>query len=232
MCLENATVGAQTPATPPLSRLRRNLLLAEMLLIFFALPAVLILIRTHLRHLVPLLILGGGLLIGIVLSLQRDFDQRTALSVSRLARNLPRVLLAFLPPALLLTAVVYLFNREEFFALPCLETKFWMILMVLYPTLGATLQELFFRAFFFHRYERLFPDSWVFLLINAVSFALFHLFYLNWVAPPLSFAGGLLFAWRYRQTRSLLTVAFEHGLWGNYIFTVGIGYFFWSGGIQ
>lgn len=215
-----------------MSRLRRNWLLTEMLLFFFVLPLVLIRIRTHLRFTVPLLILVGGFVLTLILSRQRGFDQRAALSPRALVRQIPRVLLTFLPPAALLALLVYGFNREEFFALPVLEPKFWLILMFLYATVLAPLQELAFRGFFFHRYEKLFPDSWLFLLVNATSFAMFHLFYVNWVAPPLSFLGGLLFAWRYRRSGSLLTVIFEHGLWGGFIFTVGLGYFFWSGGIK
>ena len=101
--------------------------------------------------------------------------------------------------------------------------------MFFYPTVGALLQELIFRGYFFYRYERLFADSWVFLLVNATSFAMFHLFYLNPIAPTFSFLGGLLFAHRYRQTRSLFAVAFEHGLWGGFLFTIGLGHFFFSG---
>jgi membrane protease YdiL (CAAX protease family) len=69
------------------------------------------------------------------------------------------------------------------------------------------------------------------ILFNALSFSLAHLFYGNWVAPVLSFAGGLLFAWRYQTSQSLPLVALEHALWGDYLFTIVLGWYFYSGAI-
>ena len=105
--------------------------------------------------------------------------------------------------------------------------------MCLYPALLVLPQELLFRCFFFHRYESLFGGkTWLLILCNAASFGLSHLFYGNWIAPTLSFVGGLLFAWRYATTRSLAAVSLEHALWGNYLFTIGIGWYFYSGAIS
>jgi len=216
----------------PVTGWRRNGRLIEMLLIFFVLPGVLIVFRTHLRMMVMPLVMVGGLVLGNILAKAKDFDRRAFLSFRSLGRSLPRILLVFLPPACLLTAGVYWFDRGAFLGFPMTHFKFWLLVMFFYPLVGATLQEVIFRGFFFHRYERLFADSWVFLLVNASSFAMFHLFYVNPVAPTLSFFGGLLFAYRYRQTRSLFAVAFEHGLWGGFLFTVGLGPFFWSGAIN
>jgi membrane protease YdiL (CAAX protease family) len=69
-------------------------------------------------------------------------------------------------------------------------------------------------------------------VLNALSFGLSHLFYGNWVAPVLAFFGGLLFAWRYQTSRSLGTVVIEHALWGDFLFTTGIGWYFYSGAIR
>ena len=173
-----------------------------------------------------------GLFLGNILAKAKDFDLRTFLSFRSLWRNIPRIMLVFLLPAGLLTFAVYWLDRDAFFAFPATHFRLWLLVMILYPTVGATLQEVIFRGFFFYRYERLFPAPRVFLLVNAASFAMFHLFYANPVAPALSFLGGLLFAHRYRQTRSLFAVAFEHGLWGWFLFTVGLGQFFFSGGIR
>jgi membrane protease YdiL (CAAX protease family) len=108
----------------------------------------------------------------------------------------------------------------------------WAVVLLLYPLLAALPQEVFFRCFFFHRYRQLFPCPTLMILASALSFSLAHLLYANWIAPLLSFLGGLLFGWRYWQTRSLLAVSIEHALWGNFLFTVGIGWFFYSGAIR
>jgi membrane protease YdiL (CAAX protease family) len=70
------------------------------------------------------------------------------------------------------------------------------------------------------------------MIVNSICFGLAHLFYGNWVAPILSGLGGLLFCHRYLKSKSLLVVGLEHGLWGDFLFTVGLGWFFYSGAIQ
>jgi membrane protease YdiL (CAAX protease family) len=45
----------------------------------------------------------------------------------------------------------------------------------------------------------------------------------------LTFVAGLLFAWRYQATGSLLVSSMEHALYGCYIFTVGLGELFYHG---
>ncbi len=84
---------------------------------------------------------------------------------------------------------------------------------------------------FFHRYRSLFPNPAMLILVNGLSFGLAHILYANWVAPLLASAGGWLFAWRYHVTGSLMAVGIEHALWGNFLFTVGLGWFFYSGAI-
>jgi len=49
------------------------------------------------------------------------------------------------------------------------------------------------------------------------------------LAPALTLAGGLLFAFRYAQTGSLATSCFEHALYGCWLFTVGLGQNFYHG---
>ena len=101
------------------------------------------------------------------------------------------------------------------------------MVILAYPLLAALPQ-----AIFFHRYRRLFPHPGLMILASALSFGLAHLIYANWVAPLPSFLGGLLFGWRYVNPRFLLAVSIEHTLWGNFLFTVGIGWFFYSGAIR
>jgi membrane protease YdiL (CAAX protease family) len=45
----------------------------------------------------------------------------------------------------------------------------------------------------------------------------------------LTTAGGLLFAFTYLRSRSTLLVAAEHALYGDFVFTVGIGGMFVNG---
>ena len=44
--------------------------------------------------------------------------------------------------------------------------------------------------------------------------------------------GGYLFARTYARSESTLMVSLEHALWGDFLFTVGLGWYFWGGSIR
>ena len=100
--------------------------------------------------------------------------------------------------------------------------------MISYPVLSVVPQEIIFRAFFFHRYSSLFAHRRVIILINGALFAFAHILFRNWVAVIGSFVVGLLWAMTYLESRSLLVVSIEHALYGNFVFTLGIGYYFYA----
>jgi len=106
---------------------------------------------------------------------------------------------------------------------------FWAVVMVLYPLLSVYPQELLYRAFFFHRYAPLFGSGWVMLLASALSFGFVHIIFGNWLAVGLCVAGGLLFSFTYHSSGSLLLTCLDHAIFGNFIFTIGIGRFFYHG---
>lgn len=108
---------------------------------------------------------------------------------------------------------------------------FWAIVMVLYPVLSVYPQGLLYRAFFFERYAGLFPGKWPMVVASALAFSFMHLVFRNVLAVLLTFAGGLLFAARYAETGSLATSCFEHALYGCWLFTVGLGRYFYHGTI-
>ena len=111
------------------------------------------------------------------------------------------------------------------------QPAFWAIVMVAYPVLSVYPQGLLYRAFFFERYASLFPGKWAMILASAAAFAFLHIIFRNWLAVGLTFCGGLLFAWRYAESGSLATSSFEHALYGCFLFTVGLGQFFYHGTI-
>jgi membrane protease YdiL (CAAX protease family) len=111
------------------------------------------------------------------------------------------------------------------------QPVFWAIVMVAYPVLSVYPQGLVYRAFFFQRYASLFPGRWTMIVASAAAFALMHIIFRNWIAVGLTFAGGLLFAWRYEVTGSLAASSFEHALYGCWLFTVGLGQYFYHGTI-
>lgn len=126
---------------------------------------------------------------------------------------------------LLLTA---LFWPQWLFVLPLERPWVWLLVLVFYPVLSVYPQELIYRAFFFHRYHVLLPRRWLFGL-NVAAFSFLHIVFLNPVALALTLIGGYFFARTYLQTRSLAAVSAEHALYGGWIFTVGLGSYFYRG---
>lgn len=211
---------------------QRLLLLSECLLLFFLLPVSLYWVRSAMTFRIIPLILLTGLFSWLYLRKVAKVSSDQLWRVDGVGRALPKILLFFVPAAALLALFAWQWLPEQFLHLPRQRPVLWAAVMVLYPLLAAAPQELFFRAYFFHRYRGLFPDQRLLIAVNAASFGLAHLFFGNWLAPVLSTCGGLLFASRYQRTSSLMAITIEHGLWGNFLFTIGYGLYFYSGAIR
>ncbi|WP_157054222.1 CPBP family intramembrane glutamic endopeptidase [Ruegeria sp. 6PALISEP08] len=101
-----------------------------------------------------------------------------------------------------------------------------------YPLLSALPQELLFRPLFFRRYHAILPNRRAAYLLNAAVFSFAHLMYWSWIVALMTFAGGLLFTWAYRQRGSFFYAVLLHAIAGNIIFAVGLGVYFYSGNVQ
>ncbi|MGO9984646.1 MAG: CPBP family intramembrane glutamic endopeptidase [Rhodomicrobium sp.] len=125
---------------------------------------------------------------------------------------------------------------QYFLSLPKYAPGLWLRVMILYPAISVTAQEIYFRVFYFHRYAPLFgPYRSAAIVLNAGLFAFAHAVLFaqrtpfHWQAILMSFAGGLIFARRFYRTHSFWAVALEHSLYGDLIFTTGLGVFFFTG---
>lgn len=128
-------------------------------------------------------------------------------------------------------AFIYFYDPGRMFELLSQKPYFLLILFVFYPLLSAFPQELIFCSFFFHRYQRFFKTQSARIIASAIVFAYAHVLYFNLVAPVLSLIAGLIFAQTYAKTRSLALVTVEHALYGNALFVIGLGWYFWSGAL-
>ena len=215
-----------------MSNPHKLILFVECLLLFFVAPASLYLFRHHLAFRIIWVVMVLAIFCAAVLWKSPAFETRRLFSLARMGSHGKAILATFVLPAAMMTVYAWFFLHERFVSFPAERPKTWLIFFFLYPILAAFPQEVVFRAFFFHRYRKLFAHPAALILASSASFSLAHFLYANPVAPALSFFGGLLFSWRYWNTGSLPAAAFEHGLWGNFLFTVGIGWFFYSGAIQ
>ena len=180
------------------------------------------------RWVIPQLLLLAGIFL-VLLWRDPSFDRQQMRAIpGDWRRSLLRIVASFVLGG---AAVLYLAWRSgvDLFSFPRERPFLWLLVVLLYPLLSALPQEVIFRAFLFHRYRRLFTDPRVMMLVSASAFALAHLQLGNLLAPGLTFLGGLLFAYTFGTTRSLPMVTLEHGLWGDWLFTLGLGVYFYGG---
>ncbi|MFP5228310.1 MAG: CPBP family intramembrane glutamic endopeptidase [Acidobacteriota bacterium] len=228
-----------SPAAPAFALARagthaaRILLAAEFLLLFIAIPLALFFrVATHIPPM-PLL-WAVALYCLIVLLRDPSFDRRALWNLAPLRSRLPQILSLFAVGVLLIGVLVRLCARGLIFTMVRVHPGLWAMLMVGYPLFSVYPQGLIYRAFIFHRYEPLletaFSDartrSAMLIFASGATFALMHIVFRNWIALALTLPGGILFAVRYENTRSLAVSSLEHALYGCFLFTIGLGQFF------
>ncbi len=146
-------------------------------------------------------------------------------------RQLKDILLRFSVSAVGLLALVLALFPEKLFEFPRATPMRWAMLLLVYTVISVYPQELLYRAFFAQRYQSLFPRMELSLLASALVFAWLHLIFRNYFAILLTLVGGWFFAETYARTRSMRLVCLEHALYGNLIFTIGLGHYFLHGGL-
>ena len=139
------------------------------------------------------------------------------------------ILRRFAVSATALAVVTFLLLPQRFLSFPLERPALWTMVMLFYPLLSVVPQEFIFRSFFFARYRSIFPSSRAMFLASALTFGFAHILLHNWVAVALSTVGGFYFAHTYQRRPSLALVWAEHALYGCFLFTVGLGYYFYSG---
>jgi membrane protease YdiL (CAAX protease family) len=208
----------------------RSALILEFVLLFVALPLGYRFSPVRIPAL-PLLWLVAGY---AYWQLLRDpgFDRARLWKIGTLPSRLGVILLLFAVASFAIWLGTRRFAPNLEWSLVRQNPAFWAVVMVAYPVLSVYPQGLLYRAFFFERYAGLFPARWAMILASAAAFAFLHIIFRNWLAVGLTFAGGLLFAIRYTETDSLATSSFEHALYGCWLFTVGLGQYFYHGTVE
>ena len=206
-------------------------LTAEFLLLYGGIPLALW-IRPELARglMIPILLMVS---LGMFLVLWRDptFERRRLWGARGWSREMRSILTLFAVGASMLGFAFALAEPGRLFALPRHSPSWWLAICLLYPALSVYPQEIIFRVFLFHRYGALFPSERACILASALAFCAAHIFFSNWIAPVLSAIGGWLFARRYARVGVVLPVCVEHALWGDWLFTLGVGWYFYAGSI-
>jgi len=147
----------------------------------------------------------------------------------RLASNLnwklfwKRTGLKFLVLAILTTLFVWFSEKANLFEVFENKPKLWIMMVFMNAIFSVYPQELIYRTLYFQRYESLFKNKALFIVLNAIVFSMAHLFFRNTLVHILTFIGGIVFALTYNKTRSTVMVSIEHSIYGCWLFTVGMG---------
>jgi len=184
----------------------------------------------------------------IAVGLARDptFDNRRLWNWAAFKKDLPRILGLFALGALVMLAAAWALDTftgimtitgrdgeqtSAFLRLPREAPIILVFIAIGYPWLSAYPQEITHRAFFFHRYAPLFPNTASLFVVNVLAFAWMHVPFWSVEALLLTLPGGALFAWTYLRTGSTLAAGMEHALYGFWAFLVGLGWFVFTGSV-
>lgn len=207
--------------------MRLALLILEFSGLFIAIP---LLIYHRLIPNLPIpYLLAAALAAFLLLRHYSSFPLSQLLSVNNLLPMLPTLLLRDAMCLIFLGLTVRFFAPELLFSFVKRSPGFWALVMLLYPLISVFPQELLYRAFFFQRYRPLFGSGWTMLLASALAFGFVHIIFGNWLAVLLCVFGGCLFAFTYHSSGSLVLACIDHAIFGNFLFTIGLGKFFYHG---
>jgi len=203
--------------------MKKLLLASELVLLFVVLPMLYYFDWIPGPKSVPLLL--AFVYCFIILLLDKNFD-RKQLGAKRF-KGFAFILKRFAFTALLLAVYLLIFEPENLFMIPRTNPWLWVAIMVFYPLWSALPQELIFRVFYFHRYRQIIPGQNFMIILNALLFAFMHIIFNNWIALLGGFIVGLFWAQTWLRTKSLITVSAEHAIYGNFIYTIGLGHYFY-----
>lgn len=145
----------------------------------------------------------------------------------RLGSYRKTILLRFLVVATLLSLYMAVCEPHNFLILPRKHTWLWLAIMVFYPIFSALPQEIIYRTYFDFRFRPFLFNEKQAMIVNALLFGILHLIFHNPVAVAGGTLTGLFWYQTYRHTGSLWAVSLEHAMYGNLIYTIGFGHYFY-----
>lgn len=134
-----------------------------------------------------------------------------------------RSIIIFVVIAVTTTLYVWWTAPDSLFHVPRTNIQLFVFILFVYSFLSVWPQEIIYRTFFFKRYSGFFSSKKQLLFVNAVLFSIAHLVFKNTLVMVLTLIGGFLFALSFIRYKSTTLVTIEHALYGNWLFTVGMG---------
>lgn len=157
----------------------------------------------------------------------RQWTPQVEWNSAAIAPHIKRIMLRFGPFGLAMILFTWWHDPSRLFDLPRTNPIGWAALMVFYPLMSVIPQEIIFRSFIHRRYPSLFTTRFMLILVSGLTFGWVHVVMNNWVAVAFSTIGGILFADTYERSRSLALTCLEHSIYGCFVFTIGMGWYFY-----
>lgn len=161
------------------------------------------------------------------LYLKKGYKFRDLFKLSISKKEIKKHFYIFLTTVIIMFLSVLLFDRENLLNLPLANPKLFLVFSITYPLFSAFGQEIIYRLFLFERYKEVFVKEYVLVLLSALVFSFVHIVYLSYLSLILTFIFGLYAALVYKSSRSVFLTSILHGLYGNYVFFIGLGGYFW-----
>jgi len=200
--------------------LKPSLLILELSVLYILFP-ILLAINIHpIFKIVPILL---GVIYCISISIKQQLFSLKSLYVLDVKMYSKRILILFLITLLCSTIIMYFFNYENLFIVVRKNWIMWITITLFYSIFSVYPQEFLYRSFFFKRYQNLFKNPVILIIVNACLFSFAHIAFNNLLVPILTLIGGFLFAFTYHKSKSLLLTSIEHALYGSWLFTLGMG---------
>lgn len=205
-------------------------LISELLILFIVVP---LLFAFDIFGIPLMLILTiTGILVFLFLRYDDNFDNTQFKNWKKGKTQLKHILLLFGISAIFMLVLIYFIDKERMFFLVRRMPWLLLIISIFYPVFSVLPQSLIYRSLFFHRYNRLFKNETLKIILSGLFFSLGHVLYKNILVLALAFVAGVIFAYHYSKTKSLTVNVFEHSVYGVWLFASGLGYFFVSGMVE
>jgi membrane protease YdiL (CAAX protease family) len=199
---------------------KRSFLSLELVLLFFLIPVILFL------EVLPIIKIGS-LLIAITYVIVTSIKNKLIPLKSLLSFSLKNEWRALLLSCIIVLSssliFMYFWHPENLFIVVKKNPTLWVIILFVYAFMSVLPQELLYRSYFFNRYKDLFKNPKYLVIINIIAFPLAHLFLKNWLVLLITLIGGIFFALTYKRSKSIILTSLEHAIYGNWLFTIGMG---------
>lgn len=198
----------------------RNFLIFELIALFFIVPVILFL------NIFPFIKIGSVLIavIYVVIISKKNkllpYKKLFSFSIKTHRKRLLASTFIVLSSSIIF---MYLWHPADLFIVVKNNPVLWFTILFVYAFLSVLPQEILYRSYFFARYNTLFKNTNYLLIINVIVFSLAHLFLKNGLVLLITFIGGIFFAITYKKSKSLLLTSLEHSIYGNWLFTIGMG---------